>query len=93
MREIENSRKNKGVGVMTTKVQKWGNSLAIRIPKNIADQIDIDQGSELELHVQNNELTVRPKKKKRTLDELLSQVTDKNRHKEIDFGVEGNEIL
>ncbi|MET3506957.1 AbrB/MazE/SpoVT family DNA-binding domain-containing protein [Halalkalibacter oceani] len=85
--------KNKDVMTVTTKVQKWGNSLAIRIPKHVAEQIEIEQGSEIELHVENDTLTVKAKKEKVTLDGLLSKVTEENRHQEIDFGTEGNESL
>ncbi|AKU26294.1 AbrB/MazE/SpoVT family DNA-binding domain-containing protein [Geobacillus stearothermophilus] len=93
-----NSVKKKGENVMSTViVQKWGNSLGIRIPKDAADQIGIQQGSEMELHVIENEgiITLKPKRarKKYTLEELLSQITPENRHKEIDFGVEGREWI
>lgn len=47
----------------TVTVQKWGNSLGIRIPKEVADWIGIDQGSELELHVSGREsITLKPKR-------------------------------
>lgn len=89
----KNKTNEKGVIIVTSKIQKWGNSLAIRIPKNVADQLNIDQGSEIELHVQDETLTIKPKMKKVTLEELLLKVTDENRHQEIDFGTEGNESL
>ncbi|MBF8417900.1 AbrB/MazE/SpoVT family DNA-binding domain-containing protein [Heyndrickxia coagulans] len=89
---------NKGVDYMSTVVaQKWGNSLGIRIPKEAAERIGIGQGSELELNVIGSEsmITLKPKKvrKKYTLDALLSQITPENRHKEIDFGTEGRELI
>jgi antitoxin MazE len=81
----------------TVIAQKWGNSLGIRIPKEAADKIGIEQGSELELCITENEkvITVKPKKskKKYTLEELISQITPENRHKEIDFGIEGRELI
>lgn len=88
----------KGVAYMSTVIaQKWGNSLGIRIPKEAADRIGIDQGSEIELCVTENEkiITLKPKRiqKKYTLEELLSQITPENRHKEIDFGIEGRELI
>lgn len=84
---------SRGVIHMTTKVQKWGNSLAIRIPKDIADQLAIHQGSELEFIVGSHGITLKPKKQKPTLDDLLAKVTPENRHAEIDFGKEGNELI
>lgn len=94
MESDKNNLNQKGVFNMTTKVQKWGNSLAVRIPSNIAEKIAIQQGSEIELSVENQVLILKPKKKKPSLDDLLAKVTIENRHTEIDFGyVEGNERL
>ncbi|XWN51656.1 AbrB/MazE/SpoVT family DNA-binding domain-containing protein [Anoxybacillus flavithermus] len=87
------SNEEKGVICVTTTVQKWGNSLAIRIPSVIAEQIAIRQGSEMEMIVENQAIKLIPKKKKPTLEELLAKITPENRHVEIDFGVEGNELL
>ncbi|HOQ76079.1 MAG TPA: AbrB/MazE/SpoVT family DNA-binding domain-containing protein [Thermoclostridium sp.] len=88
----------KGVDYMSTVIaQKWGNSLGIRIPKEAADKLGIDVGSEIELHVSEDEKTIKlkPKRtvKKYTLEELLSQITPENRHKEFDFGTEGRELI
>ena len=79
---------------MSTTVQKWGNSLGIRIPSQIAERIAVSQGSEVDLVVSDDHsLIVIPKKKKPTLEELLAQCTPENRHDEMDFGVEGKELL
>jgi antitoxin MazE len=78
---------------MTTTVQKWGNSLAIRIPSAIAERIAIHQGSEIEFNVGNRSVTLVPKKKKPTLEELISRCTPENRHEEIDFGRAGKELF
>lgn len=93
-----NKSQRKEVDYMSTVIaQKWGNSLGIRIPKEAADRIGISQGSEMELFVTGNDniITLRPKKAKvkYTLEELLSQITPNNQHKEIDFGTEGREII
>jgi len=79
---------------MSTTVQKWGNSLGIRIPSQIAERIAVSQGSEVDLVVSDdNTLIVIPKKRKPTLEDLLAQCKPENRHDEIDFGVEGKELL
>ncbi|OXS54233.1 MazE family transcriptional regulator [Cohnella sp. CIP 111063] len=89
----ERSRKEGGL-TMSTTVQKWGNSLGIRIPSQIAEKIAISQGSEVDLIVgDDHSLIVIPKKKKPTLEELLAQCKPENRHDEMDFGVEGKELL
>ncbi|WP_442864124.1 AbrB/MazE/SpoVT family DNA-binding domain-containing protein [Anoxybacillus sp. J5B_2022] len=92
------SKKYEGGGRMATVVaQKWGNSLGIRVPKDIADQLGIKQGTEVELSVIEHEgiITLKPKKtrKKYTLEELISQITAENRHEEVEFGVEGRELI
>ena len=78
---------------MTAKVQKWGNSLAVRIPSHIAEKLALQQGSEMEMSLENQEIRLSPKKKKPSLDELLAKVTPENRHAEVDFGTEGNELF
>lgn len=91
--------KEKEVKIMTmeTTIQKWGNSLAVRIPKDIAERVEIQQGSEIEMKVVENEgtITLVPKKqtKKYSLEELLAQCKPENRHGEIDLGIEGNELI
>ena len=78
---------------METKVQKWGNSLAIRIPKSYAKDIDINQGSVIDILKENDSIVLKPKRKKEKLSDLLSQITKDNLHEEIDTGKKvGNEI-
>lgn len=79
---------------MKSTVQKWGNSLAIRIPKSFATEIDLSQGAEIDLVLLENKIQIKPiKKKKISLDDLLSQVTEENIHKEVDTGTPvGKEI-
>jgi antitoxin MazE len=79
---------------MSVTVQKWGNSLGIRIPSYIAEMIEVRQGTEVELIVgENHTLTIVAKKRKPTLEQLLAQCRPEQRHQEIDFGIEGKELL
>ncbi len=55
--------KQKGVSIMTITVQKWGNSLAVRIPSVIAERLALHQGSEVEVIVENQAIKLIPKKK------------------------------
>ena len=73
---------------MKSKIQKWGNSLAIRIPKSFAMQTEIEQDSIIDLSVNDGKIIVEPEKKKPkySLEELLDGVTEENLHGEIDFG-------
>lgn len=88
-----NSKRSERRLPMTTLVRKWGNSLAIRIPSHIAEMFSLEQGSEIEIRIENNEIKLVPMSKKPTLEELLARVTPENRHHEIDFGIEGNERI
>lgn len=65
-------------------VQKWGNSLGIRIPKALALKVGLEEGTEIDLDVEDGHLVIKPKTK--TLDELLSQITPENLHSEVQTG-------
>jgi antitoxin MazE len=71
---------------MEIKVQKWGNSLAVRIPKIYAKEINIDQGSAITINRKDNKLILEPKQKEEKLKALLSKITDENIHDEIETG-------
>lgn len=78
---------------MRTRVQKWGNSLAIRIPKSFAAEIGIEQDSEVELSLFDGKLVLAPVAPHPiTLAALLQAVTDDNLHAGVTIGaVVGNE--
>ncbi len=71
---------------MEARVRKWGNSLGIRIPQSIAEDIGISQDCAVSLEVEDGQLVVRPLEKKYTLQELLAKVTPDNIHNETDWG-------
>ncbi len=72
---------------MTAKVQRWGNSLALRIPKLLAKDIHVHQGSEVELFLKKGRILIEPKmKKKLNLGELIKKVTKENVHSEQNWG-------
>lgn len=71
---------------MKTKISKWGNSVALRIPKSFAQQVNLQEGTPVDLNIENERLVITPQKKKPELKSLLSEVNEDNLHKEIDFG-------
>ncbi len=72
---------------MITKIQKWGNSLALRIPKAFADSVGLGPGTEVELIMEDEKLViVRSPASHPDLEDLLSLITSENMHEEIDFG-------
>ncbi|SDZ21154.1 antitoxin MazE [Thermoactinomyces sp. DSM 45892] len=88
------AKASKGGTRMTALVSKWGNSLAIRIPNHVAEMLSIENGSEMEMVVEGQEIKLIPMKQRPTLEELLAKVTPENRHHEVDFGeAEGAELL
>jgi len=72
---------------MLTHIQKWGNSLALRIPQAVAREIGLNQDSSVEISLEDGKLIVAPVVKgKVTLEKLLAQVTDENIHREVNTG-------
>jgi len=66
---------------MTTRVKKWGNSLAVRIPDEFADDLDLRDGSPVGLRKEGSEIIIAKAKPKYTLEDLVKKITKKNRHK------------
>jgi len=72
---------------MKTAVQKWGNSLALRIPKAYAEETDIHDGSSVELSLKSGSLVIRPIRRKAfKLDALVKGVNSRNRHASVATG-------
>ena len=83
---------------MKVAFQKWGNSLALRVPKAFVDEIGASDGKAAEMTVSNGKLVIeiaRTQRRRRryTLDELVAGITPDNRHGEIDWRPPvGNEV-
>lgn len=72
---------------MRTRIQRWGNSLALRIPKPFAAEAGLEQQSEVDVSVVDGALVVKLcPEATYSLEDLLSQVTEENRHGEFDSG-------
>jgi len=75
---------------MKTRVQKWGNSLAVRIPKSFADEMGIGNNAPVGMSLEEGGLVIKPDRERTwDLDGLLAQVTDENIHPE--WEAEGSE--
>jgi antitoxin MazE len=79
---------------MLTRVQKWGNSLAVRIPKPFAIEAGLEQDTQVEMSLVDGKLIVTPiTESALTLELLLARVTEQNLHREVDTGpATGNEV-
>lgn len=65
---------------METRVQRWGNSLALRIPKSLADEVGLKDNTPVQLSLHDRQLVIVPLL---SLDALLAQVSEDNRHDEV----------
>lgn len=72
---------------METCVKKWGNSLALRIPRLLAGEVGLEEDSPVRISVEEGKLVIVPILRARyTLEALLAQVTAQNLHSEVDTG-------
>ena len=78
---------------MQTRVQRWGNSLAIRIPKAFANEFRLKHNSSVDISVVEGKIVVEPViESEVTLEQLVSNITEHNLHGEIDTdAAQGNE--
>jgi antitoxin MazE len=69
------------------RVQKWGNSLALRIPKSFATEVGLDRDAPVEVTLVDGKILISPIYPPiPTLEELVAGITEENRHDEIDTG-------
>ena len=72
---------------METRIGKWGNSLALRIPKALAVEVGLTDESSVELSLVDGKLVIAPVAKSAfSLEHLLAEITEDNLHREVDTG-------
>ena len=71
---------------MRAKLSRWGNSLAVRVPSAILEDLALVEGSELTIIVRCGEMVIRPAKPQYKLDDLLEGYPQQDRHAEVDWG-------
>jgi antitoxin MazE len=75
-------------------VVKWGNSLAVRIPKAVAQEARMQEGDAVMIRAAKNRIELLRTERVPTLKELVAQITSENRHKESPWGPDvGKEIV
>lgn len=78
---------------MKTKIQKWGNSLAVRLPKSITQEQALEAGLGVNVLVKDGQIVIEPLAEEITLESLLSTIKSGHIHGETDWGeTKGNEI-
>ena len=77
-----------------TQIAKWGNSLAVRIPRAIVKDAGLAEGDRLSLDLEaDGSIVLRSSRRKYSLDELVAGISKKNRHRQANWGaVLGKEV-
>jgi len=65
---------------MITHIQKWGNSLAVRIPSHLLKDLDLSLGSAVEIAMQDDHLVICKKEVTPSLDDLVDKINSGNIH-------------
>jgi antitoxin MazE len=79
--------------MVTQKIAQWGNSLGVRLPQAIAQQIGLKAGTVITISTEGDKIVLSPAKPKYTLQELLKNVKSEQQHDEIDWGEpQGEEV-
>jgi len=66
---------------MTTKIQKWGNSLAMRLPKELAKNLNWHAGAVVGFEQLGDKVIITSSRPEYTLEDMVKSITKKNRHK------------
>lgn len=79
---------------MKTKIAKWGNSLAVRVPQPFAEEVGLEEGTEVDLALDGGRLVLTPTNGRRwSLERLVERITPDNRHDEAEIGpATGSEV-
>ncbi|MBT0110604.1 MULTISPECIES: AbrB/MazE/SpoVT family DNA-binding domain-containing protein [Vibrio] len=78
---------------MSVAIARWGNSAAVRIPKEVMAKLALNIGDamNIDVDVKGEKIVIEPSKP--SLESLLSMITDDNRHQELLNDMKGNEII
>jgi antitoxin MazE len=69
------------------RIARWGNSLAVRLPKTLIHDAGLKEGDEVEAVVaEDGTVTLHPCSRRESLDDLVKRITPQNRHDETDWG-------
>jgi antitoxin MazE len=83
-----------GLFMRKVHIVRWGKSLAVRIPKAVAEQACLQEGDAISIKVQDGHVELRRAERIPALEELVAQITPENRHRETDWGpARGKEIV
>ena len=72
--------------MVTQKVRMWGDSLGVRLPQAITQQVGLHEGASVAMSIEGNKIILSPTRPTYILDELLKDVTPQMQHGELDWG-------
>jgi antitoxin MazE len=78
---------------MQARVSKWGNSLAIRLPRAAVKSLRVQEGEQVELSINGDRLEIRAARPRYRLADLIRQITPENQPEPMDFPPVGEEAL
>jgi len=71
---------------LVTSIQRWGNSLAVRIPKAFAAEATLGEDSTVDIALNDENIVISPARRDWKLDDLVRKITPANRHHEVSWG-------
>ena len=78
---------------MRTRIAKWGNSLAVRLPRAYTAEAGLVGGAEVDITVADGRIIIAPVTRDYSLEDLVQGITPENRHTENDWGLpQGSEV-
>lgn len=79
---------------MQARIAKWGNSLGVRVPKEIANRVGLKEGERVEIVAEGDRIVISPSRRVYSLEELLVGTTPEAMHEAFDWGPDiGREIV
>ncbi len=78
---------------MRARVSKWGNSLAIRLPKTAVESLRVQEGEAVEMTIEGETLVIRSAGPRYRLEDLVAGIAPDNQPETIEFPPVGEELL
>lgn len=79
---------------MQVQITKWGNSLGIRVPKEVATRMGLTEGSRVDVTTEGERIVITARQPVYRLDELLTGMTPEAMHEAFDWGPDvGDEVV
>ena len=77
---------------MRLSIQKWGNSLALRLPRTLTKELGLGPGTPVDVHLEADGIIIKRVPVSYVLEDMVSEIREENKHGEIEFGRKGREV-